>query len=452
MTFLSMKKKLILYLLLLCLIAFQQPKVLAEEATLSPYQKLEVIDQLVGRIKTVSFYPYEPGSLFQRTLQKLKDALGKKFIQEKGPQHFIVQCEGGQKDFSSEKLADQALISQLHQLVTFLDGCNTLKKFLDVSDLIIEKIAYAADPEYRISSPADKKIKGGKDDSTGLWIRMEGDLSVVAESIETQSAFKAGIRSFDQIVAVNGQSTQGKTLDQVLGLLKGLSGTQVALDVLKIGTTTPQKFTLIRETHVARKFEWRLLDKKVGYIQVPYFMDEMFVEKMKSALDDLKKKGMKTLILDLRDSRGGLLDIASNVAALFLSKEKIVYSMRDRTGQEIENQKTYENGTFQEYNPLLLVNHETSTGAEIIAVALRENIKSKIIGEKTNGNGSIQSYYKLPHGYQIGLTIAQIATPSGYAIQNRGLEPDVVMEDQRKEKGNDPILSAALKLAAPQKN
>jgi carboxyl-terminal processing protease len=273
----------------------------------------------------------------------------------------------------------------------------------------------------------EKEIDGN---FVGIGIRVDYDRRtgrpIVVAPIVNSPAYAAGIVAGDQIVQVNGESTEDWTPDQIVEKLTGRPGSEVKLVVQHPGGDKTEELTVRREVIELdsvlgdrRKPDdtWDfLLDKesKVGYVRVGHFYQGT-AEDLKKALDELTEQGMKGLILDLRDDPGGLLSAAVEVSDLFLDEGKIV-TTRGRNTRE----KVYEaekDGTFTDFPMVVLVNQHSASAAEIVSAALQDHGRAVIVGQRSFGKGSVQNILPLNDGdSKLKLTVATYWRPSGKNI------------------------------------
>ena len=253
----------------------------------------------------------------------------------------------------------------------------------------------------------------------GLGIQIDvrdGWITVVAPLPDTP-AERAGIQTGDQIVEVDGKSTEGWKNDQAVKALRGDPGSKIALKVRRSGITDPITFDLARATiHIRSVPPGTMFDGGVGYISLNP-VAETSAQELRDEITSMKSKGMKSMILDLRLNPGGLLDQGVKVAELFLDK-----------GQEIVATKGRARGSSKEFYDeirqpwpdlpiVVLVNEGTASAAEIIAGALQDHDRAVVVGSPTFGKGLVQTLFPLGDGVALKLTTARWYTPSGRTIQ-----------------------------------
>lgn len=276
----------------------------------------------------------------------------------------------------------------------------------------------------------------------GLGIQIEvrdGWITVVAPLPDTP-AERAGIQTGDQIVGLDGRSTEGWKQDQAVKELRGAAGSAVELKVRRIGVDQALTFKLTRANiHVRSVQVAMLLDDKVGYVFLTPVSDASAPE-LTDAVNGLLQKGMKALLLDLRGNPGGLLDQGVAVSELFLNPGEGVVATR---GRAPNSTRTYRDAKPQPWPNLpvvVLVNGGTASAAEIITGALQDHDRAVVVGTPTFGKGLVQSLWQLTPETALKLTTARWYTPSGRTIQRKSKnEDDQVAQVEAAELGRDTV-------------
>jgi carboxyl-terminal processing protease len=244
----------------------------------------------------------------------------------------------------------------------------------------------------------------------------EGDV-IITDPYEGYPAQKAGLMSGDIIKAIDGKSVKGKEYDDVSKMLKGQPQTTISITVLSPGTNQEITRTLQREEIQIKNVPYfGLMENSVGYIRLSGFTDDAGRE-VKDAVQDLKKKGAKGIILDVRSNPGGLLNEAVNVVNVFVDRGQEVVSTR---GKMKEWDKTYKalNASIDTKIPLaVLVNSNAASASEIVSGALQDLDRAIVIGQRTFGKGLVQTTRPLSYNAQLKITTAKYYIPSGRCIQ-----------------------------------
>lgn len=280
----------------------------------------------------------------------------------------------------------------------------------------------------------------------GLGIQVtvdDGQLRVLSPIVGTP-AYRAGIQSGDRITEIEGESTRGLRIDEAVRKLKGEAGTSVTITVYHPGTKESEKVTLKREVvHVSTILgdthkpddAWEYMldnDSKLGYIRMTSFSRET-TEELKKALEELKSRKMRGLILDLRNNPGGLLTAAVDISDLFVADGKIVSTKGRNTPERVWEAK--KDGKYEDFPMAVLVNHYSASASEILAACLQDNKRAVVIGERTWGKGSVQNVIELEDGKSaLKLTTASYQRPNGHNIHRF---PDSKDSDEWGVKPND---------------
>ncbi|MGX7072197.1 S41 family peptidase [Helcococcus kunzii] len=246
----------------------------------------------------------------------------------------------------------------------------------------------------------------------------------VISPLKDTPADKAGIRSGDIIMQINNQTYTGSQLEDAVKVMRGNPGEEVKLTILrgKGASRKTLEFVVKREIIKMESVHAKMINDNIGYILLTGFQDETD-EDFKSAIKDLKEKGAKKFILDLRNNPGGLLDVALSIADELMDKATVI-SVKDKNGNK-EDYKT-EDGS-EKFELVTLINEGSASASEVLSAALKENGRSKIVGAKSYGKGIIQQIYPVNNinpGDGLKVTIAEFFTPNGNKIHGVGISPD----------------------------
>ncbi|BBD55912.1 carboxyl-terminal processing protease CtpB [Planktothrix agardhii] len=263
----------------------------------------------------------------------------------------------------------------------------------------------------------------------------------VVEPIKNSPAIKAGIQSGDRVLAIDGVSTTGMTVEQAANKIRGSVGTNVNL---RMGREGEKEFdlTLTRARIELETVTYRVNNegnRKIGYIQLREFNSHA-AEQMQAAIQALTKENVQAFVLDLRGNPGGLLRTSIDIARMWMDTGAIVSTV-DRNGktQEIRNNRT----SITKLPVVVLVDSNSASASEILAGALKDNQRGVVMGTQTFGKALVQSVFSLSDGSGLAVTIAHYYTPNGIDISHKGVTPDVkvdISDDQKKQLATDPKL------------
>ena len=261
----------------------------------------------------------------------------------------------------------------------------------------------------------------------GIGIYMVQDTEtnkiMVLAPIKGSPAEKAGIQPGDYIIAVDDVEYTGEEMTTASNKIKGEEGTTVKIKILR-GTET-KEYELKRENIKVNPVEGKVVEGNIGYIQFSSF-DEGTSEDFKAKFEELQKQGIKSLIIDLRNNGGGIVDEALEIADFILEKDDVILYEVDKNGNE-EIEKS-ENDPIINMPVILLTNENTASSSEILAGAVKDHNKAKIVGTKTYGKGVIQQVLTLPDGSGLKITSEEYLTPNKTKINKVGIEPDEKVE------------------------
>jgi carboxyl-terminal processing protease len=272
----------------------------------------------------------------------------------------------------------------------------------------------------------------------GLGIQIDvrdGWITVVAPLPDTP-AERAGVATGDQIIEVDGRSTEGWKNDEAVKALRGEAGTKVTITVRRSGVADPITYNLTRaQIHIRSVPLGTLFDGGIGYISLNP-VAETSAEELRSEITGMKSKGMKSLILDLRLNPGGLLDQGVKVADLFLDQKQEIVATRGRARGSTKEFYDEAKQAWPELPIVILVNDGTASAAEIIAGALQDHDRAVVVGTPTFGKGLVQTLFPLGDGVALKLTTARWYTPSGRTIQRTAKNEEEQAEQAAVEAGD----------------
>ncbi len=237
-------------------------------------------------------------------------------------------------------------------------------------------------------------------------------------------AYKAGMLPDDILYKIEGEEVTGKDLSEVVSKIKGKAGTEVNVTIYREGVSDAMDLTIVRQKINIPTIEHEMLENDIGYIQILEF-DEITVSQFKDAIKDLENKGMKGLVVDVRDNPGGLLDSVVDILDRLLPKGLIVYT-EDKYNKRID-ESAVKSDKFDK--PLVvLINGNSASASEIFAGALQDYEKATVVGTTSFGKGIVQRVLPLSDGTAIKLTISKYFTPKGRNIHGTGIVPDIEVE------------------------
>lgn len=258
----------------------------------------------------------------------------------------------------------------------------------------------------------------------------------VTNIFENTPATDANIELHDIVVKVNNEDISGKTVSDIGKLIQGEIGTNVTL-TLQRGeeefdvTITRDRIDLISVT--SQIFEKD--DKRIGYIKITNFASNTF-NQFQTALNELEENDIESLIIDVRDNLGGQLEVATQIASLFLTKDKVVYQLN--TNGIIQPIYSTGPGSFQK--PItVLINGATASASEVLAIALQESADATVIGTTSYGKGTIQESYKLSTGATIKFTVQEWLSPNGNTVNEVGVKPDIEVSETENSGETDTL-------------
>lgn len=279
----------------------------------------------------------------------------------------------------------------------------------------------------------------------GMEIGAKDSKATVISVFPNSPAEKAGIRSGDHFVKVNDDYVEGLSISEIASKVRGDPGTQVKLVLERGGELL--EFTLTRELITIQTVSFRVVEDKIGYIQLLGFKDQT-AQDFGNALEQLTRHGVTKLILDLRQNPGGLLSSVIDVASYLVPSGQTIVIMEDRNGDRKVSRSNPFTPKYTFEKIIVLVDGGTASAAEILAGALQDNKLATLVGQTTFGKGIVQTITPLSQGSAVILTTARYLTPSGRSIHKIGITPDIeiVPTSQDLEQGKDPVFDKAVEI------
>ena len=342
----------------------------------------------------------------------------------------LSEVFGKIKDNYVEEVADKTLLE--NAIRGMLSG-------LDPHSTYLDKESYK---ELRVGTT-------GEFGGLGIVVGMEDGFVKVVSPIDDTPAARAGIKAGDLIIKLDKRTVKGMTLDEAVKIMRGKPGTGIDLTVVREGETKPLVINVVRDKIRVKSVKYRTLEPGFGYVRISQFQERTGRD-LRAAIRKLKeenKKGLKGLVLDLRNNPGGLLDAAVAVSDTFLEKGVIV-SVRGRNPSQDMTHQANPNDWIKGAPLVVLINGGSASASEIVAGALQDHKRAVIMGEQSFGKGSVQTVVPLGNDSAIKLTTARYYTPNDRSIQAQGITPDITVDNLKvsanKEKKIDRIKEADL--------
>jgi carboxyl-terminal processing protease len=252
----------------------------------------------------------------------------------------------------------------------------------------------------------------------GSTIAQRNDKVYIMSPFDMTPAHRGGVRYGDQIVEINGESTETWNSQQVSNKLIGPEGTSVTVKVVRVGASQPLEFKFVREAvKLDSVTNYYMAGNGVGYINFDRGFNFTSYDEIRSALAELQKQGMSSLILDLRSNPGGLVDQAKKITNLFLYRGQPIVTLRGRPQIFPTREEVATNNNPEEFPIVVLINARSASASEIVAGALQDHDRAVIVGENSFGKGLVQSVFPLSDGSGLWLVTGHFYTPSGRLIQ-----------------------------------
>jgi carboxyl-terminal processing protease len=358
---------------------------------------------------------------------------------------------------SGSSLADTENYSPLDS-PDFFEGLNTFTAvYSHIKQLYVDEIddetmfknaikgmVEGLDPHSIFLDPEDQSDLSestmGRFGGLGIVIGTEGSFIEIISPIDDTPAYRAGLQAGDIILKIDDQNVNQINLEEGVKLMRGAPGTKVKLTIGR-PDIAPFVVEITREIITIVSAKGLLLDEGIGYIRISQFQNPTakLVKDMISELVTDNNKKLDSLILDLRNNPGGLLNSSIDVANLFIDREGIVVYTEGRTPNSKVTFPTKQGDILNGAPIVVLMNKGSASASEIVAGALQDHKRAIIMGQESFGKGSVQSMLSLEDGFGLKLTTARYYTPSGKSIQAKGIVPDVYLEDNTLSSFEDAI-------------
>lgn len=297
------------------------------------------------------------------------------------------------------------------------------------------------DPD--MTSQFNKELSGSFE-GIGAEIGIKKNQLTIIAPLADSPAQKAGLKSGDKILEIDGQDTGNMSLDLAVSLIRGRKGTEVTLRILSVGSQETKEVVIKRDEIKIKSVSWEMKDGNIAHIDISHFnrnTSNGFI----GVVNEIVLQVPNGIILDLRGNPGGYLDVAIDIAGHFIEDSVIV--IEDFKNKQKEYKSKGE-AKLKDYNIVVLVDSGSASASEIVAGALQDYGQATIVGEQTFGKGSVQDFQEFNDGSSLKLTVAKWLTPNGRLIDEEGITPDIIVELTLEDYDNDrdPQLDKALEL------
>ena len=367
---------------------------------------------------------------------------------------------GNVVSFTKKETASSSVPSDLKEFVdTYNDIVNNYYDKVNKEELIDAGIKgminYLDDPyatyfDGTSSSNFNQTLEGNYE-GVGIEVTLDNNKVKITKVFADTPAKKAGIKVGDYITKVNGESVDGKSLSDVVSLIKNAKNKEVEITITRDNQEKTMKVTrtTVDMPYTSSKV-YEENGKKIGYLKIEMFSNNI-TKQVKKELESLKKKNIDKLVIDVRDNPGGYLTQVTEILSLFMTKKDVIYQLQTKNNKE----KVYGTSSKATYNypVVVLINENSASASEILASAFKETYNAEIVGVNSYGKGTVQKTGDLNNGDTIKYTVQKWLTPKGNWINEKGVTPTKNVKLELKEnetltEDNDNQLKAAIELAS----
>ena len=367
---------------------------------------------------------------------------------------------GNVVSFTKKETTNSSVPSELKEFVdTYNDIVNNYYDKVNKEELIDAGIKgminYLDDPYATYfdgtSSTNFNQTLEGNYEGVGIEVTLDNNKVKITKVFADTPAKKAGIRVGDYITKVNGESVEGKSLSDVVSLIKNAKNKEVKITITRDNQEKTMKVTrtTVDMPYTSSKV-YEENGKKIGYLKIEMFSNNI-TKQVKKELESLKKKNIDKLVIDVRDNPGGYLTQVTEILSLFMTKKDVIYQLQTKNNKE-KVYSTSSKATYS-YPVVVLINENSASASEILASAFKETYNAEIVGVNSYGKGTVQKTGDLNNGDTIKYTVQKWLTPKGNWINEKGVTPTKEVKLELKEneiltEDNDNQLKAAIELAS----
>lgn len=367
---------------------------------------------------------------------------------------------GNVVSFTKKETTNSSVPSELKEFVdTYNDIVNNYYDKVNKEELIDAGIKgminYLDDPYATYfdgtSSTNFNQTLEGNYEGVGIEVTLDNNKVKITKVFADTPAKKAGIKVGDYITKVNGESVEGKSLSDVVSLIKNAKNKEVEITITRDNQEKTMKVTrtTVDMPYTSSKV-YEENGKKIGYLKIEMFSNNI-TKQVKKELESLKKKNIDKLVIDVRDNPGGYLTQVTEILSLFMTKKDVIYQLQTKNNKE-KVYGTSSKATYS-YPVVVLINENSASASEILASAFKETYNAEIVGVNSYGKGTVQKTGDLNNGDTIKYTVQKWLTPKGNWINEKGVTPTKEVKLELKEneiltEDNDNQLKAAIELAS----
>lgn len=367
---------------------------------------------------------------------------------------------GNVVSFTKKETTNSSVPSELKEFVdTYNDIVNNYYDKVNKEELIDAGIKgminYLDDPYATYfdgtSSTNFNQTLEGNYEGVGIEVTLDNNKVKITKVFADTPAKKAGLKVGDYITKVNGESVEGKSLSDVVSLIKNAKNKEVEITITRDNQEKAMKVTrtTVDMPYTSSKV-YEENGKKIGYLKIEMFSNNI-TKQVKKELESLKKKNIDKLVIDVRDNPGGYLTQVTEILSLFMTKKDVIYQLQTKNNKE-KVYSTSSKATYS-YPVVVLINENSASASEILASAFKETYNAEIVGVNSYGKGTVQKTGDLNNGDTIKYTVQKWLTPRGNWINEKGVTPTKEVKLELKEnetltEDNDNQLKAAIELAS----
>lgn len=393
---------------------------------------LDVFEETLSLVSKKYVYPPDYNKIFSSAIEEMAKTAGLEnltFEHDANDQAIFKDSAKVTYRLDADRRHDFRAFKKVYYFLLDQFEGSLSKKDLEQAGIVGMMNSLDTYSQYLDKDAFERSIRDtqGQYGGLGMIITLSDNRHTIVKTMKNSPARRARIQPGDIIARVDGKEAKGMKIEELARLLRGPPDSQVTISILRPGDPTEKKHTLTREIISIETVEYKTIGG-TGYIKVASFSRQTN-EQLKQALETARRDGVRSIVLDLRDNPGGLLNQSVKVASHFLDHGRLVVYTQGRQKSDRQEYRSLYKNNLRTFPIVVIVNRRSASASEIVAGALRDSGRALIIGETSFGKGSVQTIFRVGDDSGLRLTTSKYYTPLGVDITEHGIVPDIGIVD-----------------------